>query len=124
MFYYVYILASGRHGTLYVGVTNDLIRRVFEHRSGVVPGFTKKHRVHRLVYFEPHTDVSEAILREKRIKRWLRTWKIELIERENPRWRDLWPELAGEQSVANGSRIGPEPAPGRREAPIRVGRPG
>jgi len=91
--YVVYILASKPNGTLYVGVTNDLVRRVQEHREGLVPGFTKRHGVRTLVYFELHCDINIAILREKRIKRWLRKWKLELIERENPQWRDLWNEL-------------------------------
>jgi putative endonuclease len=92
--YYVYILASGRRGTLYVGVTNDLIRRVFEHRNDLIRGFTATYRVHRLVYFEPYEDIREAIAREKRVKRWLRAWKIELIEQHNEDWHDLWPALA------------------------------
>lgn len=87
--YYVYILASKKKGTLYIGVTNDLIRRMYEHRNGVVEGFTKRFHVHRLVYFEQTEDVSAAILREKQFKRWLRQWKIELIERANPEWEDL-----------------------------------
>ena len=92
--YYVYILASGRRGTTYVGVTNDLIRRVYEHRIDAVPEFTRKHRVHRLVYCEVHDDINEAILREKRLKRWARAWKIELIEKQHEDWNDLWPMLA------------------------------
>lgn len=95
MLYFVYILASGPRGTLYVGVTNDLVRRVYEHRIGVVPGFTRKHNVKRLVYFEAHSDIEQAILREKRIKRWLRKWKVELIEKQNEDWHDLWPTIAG-----------------------------
>lgn len=91
--YYVYILASQRNGTLYVGVTNDLLRRVQEHREGLVPGFTRRYRVKLLVWFEPHQDISEAILREKRIKRWHRNWKLQLIETQNPQWLDLWPKL-------------------------------
>jgi putative endonuclease len=91
--YWVYILASGRNGTLYVGVTSDIVRRVQEHREGLVPGFTKRYRVKRLVYMELHHDINSAILREKRIKRWHRSWKLELIEAKNPQWRDLWPEL-------------------------------
>jgi putative endonuclease len=91
--YFVYILASRRNGTLYVGVTNDLISRVQEHREGLVPGFTKRYTVKLLVYFEEHSDINEAILREKRIKRWRRKWKLELIEAQNPQWRDLWLEL-------------------------------
>src|SRR5262249_27134115 len=92
--YWVYILASVRNGTLYVGVTNDLMRRVQEHREGLVPGFTKRHRVKLLVFTEVHHDINEAILREKRIKRWHRKWKLELIEAQNPQWRDLWLDLA------------------------------
>ena len=92
--YYVYILANGRRGTIYIGVTNDLIRRVFEHRTSVDPGFTKKYQVHQLVYYETHDDIREAIVREKRMKRWARAWKIELIEKDNANWGDLWPRLA------------------------------
>ena len=95
--YYVYILASQRNGTLYVGVTNDLIRRVQEHREGLVPGFAKRYRVKVLVYFEVHQEISEAIAREKRIKRWRRDWKLQLIEAKNPQWLDLWPELTMEK---------------------------
>jgi len=87
--YYVYMLASHRNGTLYVGVTNDLARRVEEHRSGAVPGFTAKHGVKRLVWYEPHDDVLAAIEREKALKKWRRVWKIALIEDANPEWNDL-----------------------------------
>ncbi len=87
--YYVYILASGKHGTLYIGVTNDLVRRIAEHRQGVVEGFTKKYGVDKLVYYEDTDDVASAIQREKQIKAWQRLWKINLIEQNNPRWRDL-----------------------------------
>ena len=90
---YVYILASERHGTLYIGVTNDLLRRTWEHREHVVPGFTKRHAVTRLVWFEQHSSVEEAIVREKQIKRWRRNWKIALIEARNPHWEDLFPRL-------------------------------
>ncbi len=93
--YYVYILASRIGGTLYIGVTNDLVRRAFEHRSGLVPGFTRKYRVHGLVYFETFRDVREAIVREKQLKKWNRAWKIQLIEGRNPNWVDLYPSLAG-----------------------------
>jgi putative endonuclease len=86
---YVYILASKKKGALYVGVTNDLARRMYEHRNGVVEGFTKRFHVHRLVYFEQTENVAAAILREKQLKRWLRKWKIELIESVNPEWNDL-----------------------------------
>jgi putative endonuclease len=91
--YYVYILASQPRGTLYIGVTNDLIRRVNEHRNDLIEGFTKKYGVHLLVHYEQCTDVSVAIWREKRLKKWNRAWKIRLIERENPEWRDLYPGL-------------------------------
>ena len=94
--YFVYILASNRNGTLYIGVTNSLIRRIQEHREGLVPGFTKRYAVKLLVYFETHSDINAAILREKRIKRWRRKWKLELIETHNSQWRDLWLELTGQ----------------------------
>jgi len=91
--YYVYILASKRNGTLYTGVTNDLLRRVAEHKSGLVDGFTKKYKVDKLVYFEPLDDVRIAIRREKQIKKWYRKWKIELIEAHNHDWKDLYLDL-------------------------------
>ena len=87
--YYVYILASDRNGTLYVGVTNDLARRIHEHRNDLVEGFTKRYGVHNLVWYELHNDINEAILREKRIKKWNRKWKLRLIEEVNPNWTDL-----------------------------------
>ena len=93
--YFVYFLASKPHGTLYVGVTNDLARRVAEHREGLVPGFTKKHSVHILVWFEEYGDINDAIAQEKRLKRWRRDWKRSLIERDNPHWVDLYPRLVG-----------------------------
>jgi putative endonuclease len=93
--YYVYILASRRNGTLYTGVTNDLVRRVGEHKSGAVDGFTKKYKVDKLVYFEPMDDVRLAITKEKQIKKWYRKWKIELIEERNPEWKDLYMDLIG-----------------------------
>jgi putative endonuclease len=91
--YYIYILASQRRGTLYIGVTNDLIRRVEEHRNDVFEGFTKKYKVHLLVHYEQCDDVSVAIWREKRLKKLKRDWKIQLIVEENPGWSDLYPEL-------------------------------
>ena len=91
--YFVYILASKKNGTLYVGVTSDLYGRMVEHRDGLVPGFTSRHTITALVYFEEHDDIGHAIRREKRIKRWRRSWKIALIESRNPQWRDLWLEL-------------------------------
>ena len=87
--YLVYILASKRNGTLYVGITNELTRRMFEHKSGLINGFTKKYSIDKLVYFESTSDVNAAILREKRLKKWKRKWKIELIEKLNPNWKDL-----------------------------------
>ena len=87
--YFVYILASRRNGTLYIGVTNDLVRRVFEHKEGLASAFTKKYGVKLLVYSEGHGEIGAAIAREKAMKQWLRKWKLELIERENPNWRDL-----------------------------------
>jgi putative endonuclease len=90
----VYILASQCQGTLYVGVTNDLRRRVWEHKAGVVDGFTKRYHVYRLVYAEFHAAMPDAILREKRIKKWRRAWKVILIEKANPGWRDLYDEIS------------------------------
>ena len=91
--YYVYILASQRNGTLYTGITNDLARRIWEHKFGYTKGFTHKYRLKMLVWFEHHTDVNAAIAREKRIKRWRRPWKLELIEADNPEWHDLYETL-------------------------------
>ena len=89
----VYLLASRRNGTLYLGVTSDLAARIYQHREGVLPGFTRDYGVKRLVWFEQHATVDEAILREKRIKKWRRAWKLELIEQGNPNWRDLAEEF-------------------------------
>jgi len=89
----VYILASRRNGTLYVGVTSDLVKRVWEHKSDVAKGFTERYSVHILVWFEQHDTMESAISREKSIKEWKRRWKLELIERQNPKWRDLYPEI-------------------------------
>ena len=91
--YYVYILASKKNGTLYIGVTSDLVKRVYEHKENLVDGFTKKHDVHTLVYYEATTDVESAIKREKQLKHWNRAWKVALIEKGNPLWRDLYEEL-------------------------------
>lgn len=90
---YVYLLASERNGTLYVGVTSDLVKRVHQHREGTIDGFTKKYGVKTLVYFEVFSDMESAIGREKAVKKWNRAWKLELIEKENPDWRDLYPEI-------------------------------
>ena len=86
----VYILASKPNGTLYIGVTSDLARRVWEHKNDSVDGFTKKYGVHRLVYYESHADMPAAITREKQVKKWNRAWQLELIEKQNPDWNDLW----------------------------------
>jgi putative endonuclease len=93
--YFVYLLASKRHGTLYCGVTNDLLGRVYQHKTKTEQGFTARYNVTRLVWFESHELINNAITREKRIKRWRRAWKIELIEHSNPQWRDLYFELGG-----------------------------
>ncbi len=91
----VYILATKRNGTLYVGVTSDFVSRVSEHKQDLIDGFTKRYKIHRLVYIEMHHDMDAAIKREKQIKRWRRAWKIALIEENNSQWRDLYPELSG-----------------------------
>ena len=91
--FYVYILAGKRNGTLYIGMTNNLNKRVYEHKHGLIEGFTKKYNVHKLVYFEKTDDAIGAITREKQLKKWKRNWKIELIEKDNPEWKDLYDEL-------------------------------
>ncbi len=93
MAYFVYILASQKRGTLYVGVTNDIARRAWEHREGTVSGFTRQYGVKRLVMVETYDDVRDAIQREKRLKHWNREWKIALIEENNPDWDDLYDRL-------------------------------
>ena len=90
----VYLLASRRNGTLYVGVTSNLLKRVYEHRNGLADGFTRRYGVHDLVWYELHAGMENAILREKQLKKWSRTAKIRLIEQSNSDWRDLWPGLA------------------------------
>jgi putative endonuclease len=92
--YWVYILASDIGGTLCVGVTNNLVRRVYEHRTDMVPGFSSRYGVHRLVYYEQFGEILLAIQREKRLKKWTRAWKVELIEKTNPNWIDLFPGIA------------------------------
>lgn len=91
----VYILASARNGTLYVGVTSALVQRVWQHKTHAFPGFTADHNVHLLVYYELHERMEAAITREKQLKVWQRAWKLRLIERANPHWRDLWPDILG-----------------------------
>jgi putative endonuclease len=92
--YYVYMLASRIGGTLYVGVTNDLVRRVYEHRTKALDGFTRDYDVNCLVHYEEFDDIEHAIVREKRLKKWNRAWKVRLIEEHNPDWNDLYPEIA------------------------------
>ena len=92
--YYVYILASGRNGTLYAGITNNIIRRVWEHKQGLIEGFTKKYWTDKLVYYESTEDINSVITREKQLKKWNRVWKLKLIEEKNPEWKDLYFGLA------------------------------
>jgi len=91
----VYMLASKKDGTLYIGVTSNLVQRIWQHKNNQVAGFTKRYNVHTLVYYELHEVMESAIIREKQMKKWKRDWKIRLIERENPRWGDLWLEIQG-----------------------------
>ena len=91
--FFVYILCSRRNGTLYTGITSDLIKRVYEHKNNLADGFSKKYGVHRLVWFEQHHESEAAIQREKQIKKWERAWKIRLIEEHNPEWKDLYGDL-------------------------------
>jgi len=91
--FYVYILCNKRNGTLYAGVTSDLVKRIYEHKNNFVDGFTKKYGVHRLVWFETHESAESAITREKQIKKWKRTWKLNLIEQINPKWIDLYESI-------------------------------
>jgi putative endonuclease len=93
--YYVYLLSSGKHGTLYLGVTNDLVRRSYEHKSKSIDGFSKRYDVDKLVWFEIYDDATTAITREKELKKWRRDWKIRLIEESNPNWDDLYDGIAG-----------------------------
>ena len=93
--FYVYILANKRNGTLYIGVTSDLIKRIWQHKTGLAQGFTKKYNVKRLVYYEQHGSIDAAIHREKRLKEWKRKWKLALIEKFNPSWEDLYEGILG-----------------------------
>jgi putative endonuclease len=95
MSFYVYILASRRNGTLYIGMTEDLLRRVWQHREGSVPGFTSKYSVKMLVWYEQHDTRESVLTRQRRLKKWNRGWKLQLIEQMNPTWRDLWDEISG-----------------------------
>ena len=94
MTYYVYLLASGKHGTLYAGITRDLVRRVYQHKTKETPGFTSRYGVSRLIWYEIYDDPASAIAREKEIKKWRRDWKIRLIEEQNPAWDDLFPGIS------------------------------
>ena len=95
LLFYVYLLASQKQGTLYLGVTRDIVRRVYEHKEKMLPGFTARYDVRRLVWFEAYDDPTNAIEREKEIKKWRRRWKVELIEKDNPDWKDLYPDIIG-----------------------------
>jgi putative endonuclease len=92
--FFVYILASQRNGTLYVGMTDDLVKRVWQHRNEITPGFTRRYSVKTLVWYELHASRDSAFMRERQLKKWDRAWKLSLIERDNPQWRDLWPGIA------------------------------
>ena len=98
----VYILASQKNGTLYIGVTSDLIKRVWEHKNNLVEGFTEKYSIHNLVYFEQYGDMETAILREKQLKKWNRQWKVSLSEKQNPQWLDLWSSIVDGSPPARG----------------------
>ena len=100
-FCYVYIMASKRNGTLYIGVTNNLIKRSFEHRNNLAESFTKKYNVHKLVYYETTNDINSALVREKQLKNWKRKWKTDLIEKDNPEWKDLVEEYYGKTKDPN-----------------------
>ncbi len=108
--FYVYLTASQKHGTLYLGVTDNLVRRIHEHKAKAVPGFTKQYSVVRLVWFEIYDDSTNAITREKEIKKWRRDWKIRLIEQENPDWFDLYDSII-KQAAAYGFRVRASGAP-------------
>lgn len=107
----VYMMASGQHGTIYIGVTSNLLRRVYAHREGLMPGFTKKYGCRRLVWFEAFTSMEAAIHREKSLKRWPRDWKCNLIERENALWQDLYPALTAWTPVPLHPALAPLPPP-------------
>ncbi len=93
--YYLYITVSRKEGTLYVGTTNNLLKRIYEHKNNLIDGFTKKYNVHKLVYYEETNDIQNAIQREKQIKKWKREWKMNLIKKFNPNWKDLYYDLVG-----------------------------
>jgi putative endonuclease len=113
----VYLLASGRNGTLYVGVTSDLPGRMYEHRESLTPGFTRRFGVKQLVWYENHTRIEDAVQREKNLKHWLRKWKLALIEKTNPQWRDLYREMLVEFGYAAPEQPPHSGSSGRRSAP-------
>jgi putative endonuclease len=94
MAFYVYMLASKRNGTIYLGMTDDLVKRIWQHRNNLIRGFTQRHGVKTLVWYEQHELRESAFMRERQMKKWNRAWKLEVIEKTNPGWRDLWDELA------------------------------
>ena len=102
---FVYILASKKNGTLYIGVTSDLAKRVWQHKCNLFEGFSKKYDVHQLVYYEQFADIKNAIMREKRLKNWHRQWKIDLIEKHNPDWNDFYDDINGSCGQAAGRRV-------------------
>ena len=112
---FVYLLASKPYGTLYVGSTFELARRVWQHKTRAIPGFTAEYGVDRLVWFETHENLETALVRERQIKKWKRDWKINLIERENPHWLDLYPSFSGRR---RGGRHGSLPSPGTRQGGV------
>jgi len=93
MAFFVYILASERNGTLYIGMTDDLVKRIWQHRNNVIPGFTQRYGVKTLVWYERHESRESAFARERQMKKWNRAWKLEVIEESNPDWRDLWDQI-------------------------------
>ena len=114
VFIAVYMMARRRHGTLYIGVTSNLLKRVYEHRNNLIEGFTKRYSLHELVWYEQHETMASAIQRETSLKRYTREWKINLIESDNRYWEDLYPELTGERRIRKAvealKRIGPRPS--------------
>ena len=116
--YFVYMLASRRNGTLYIGVSNDVMRRTWEHKNDLVEGFTKRYGVHTLVWFETFCDVNVAIAREKQLKKWNRAWKIKLIEANNSGWNDLYERLLGEIALPD---LPGSPSPRCADAPLGRG---
>lgn len=116
-FSYLYILASRRNGTLYTGVTSDLVARIWQHKHDIHPGFARKYGCKTLVWFEMHDDIDAAIRKEKQVKRWRRTWKLRLIESGNPDWRDLWDELVTGRATAHPGPVQDGTFSGSRSAP-------